>query len=340
MRNKTLTGLVLLMLIGTLVTVGWGNDGTTATVAVTDKLGRPLEIPVPVRRVVLLSLYELIPVLDLWDRVVGVNRWALDNKLLKRFSRIETIPAVGTGIEVNAEAVLACHPDLVITWSYRPEVVEFLARKGLRVLAVYPEHLDELYGVIELCGQLFDREKRAKEVRQLMDDLFTLIRSRVSQIPPEQRRRVLWLWQKPTRVTGRYGLQQDLLAMVGAVNPAQHVEMAHAEVSLEQILAWNPEVVFIWGHAGYGPETLTEGRQWQSVTAVKEGRIYKAPLADSWSPSTAVLALWMARKIYPEAFRDLDLAAEARKFHLDCFGIPLAEGIFEQDGGLMGTPNP
>ena len=117
--------------------------------------------------------------------------------------------------------------------------------------------------------------------------------------------------------------------MVGAVNQAATVEMPHAEVSLEQILAWNPEVIFIWGYATYGPEALLESSQWRTVAAVKEKRVYKAPLADTWSPSTGVLTLWMAQKIYPELFKDLDLGAEARKFHLECFGVPLAEGIFD-----------
>lgn len=329
MSEKIRKVLVLLLLSGVITAAGWCGTGGGATVTVTDKLGNRVEVPVPIKRAVLLSLYELMPVLDLWDNVVGLNRWAFNNTVLKRCPRLQTIPAVGTGIEVNAEAVLALHPDLVITWSYRPEVVEFLARKGLRVIAVYPESLDELYGVIELCGRLFGKEARAKAVRSRMDELFSLVQSRVSNIPPERRCKVLCLWQKPTRVTGRFGLQQDLIAMVGAVNPAQTVDRSHAEVSLEQILAWNPDVVFIWGHATYGPEALIESSQWQSVTAVKERRVYKAPLADTWSPSTGVLTLWMAQKVYPALFKDLDPGAEARKFHLDCFGVPLAEGIFE-----------
>ena len=329
MSEKIRKVLVLLLLSGVITAAGWCGTGGGATVTVTDKLGNRVEVPVPIKRAVLLSLYELMPVLDLWDNVVGLNRWAFNNTVLKRCPRRQTIPAVGTGIEVNAEAVLALHPDLVITWSYRPEVVEFLARKGLRVIAVYPESLDELYGVIELCGRLFGKEARAKAVLSRMDELFSLVQSRVSNIPPERRCKVLCLWQKPTRVTGRFGLQQDLIAMVGAVNPAQTVDRSHAEVSLEQILAWNPDVVFIWGHATYGPEALIESSQWQSVTAVKERRVYKAPLADTWSPSTGVLTLWMAQKVYPAMFKDLDPGAEARKFHLDCFGVPLAEGIFE-----------
>jgi iron complex transport system substrate-binding protein len=208
-------------------------------------------------------------------------------------------------------------------------VVEFLARKGLKVIAVYPESLEELYGVIEMCGQIFQRESRAKEVRSRMDGLFDLVKSKAAEIPPDRRRKALWLWQKPTRVTGRFGLQQDLMTMIGAVNPAQTFTMSHAEVSLEQILGWNPEVIFIWGHSSYGPEDLLGSPQWQTVKAVKDRRVYKAPLADTWSPSTAVLTLWMAQKTYPEYFRGIDLGEIARQCHQECFGVPLTDGIFD-----------
>lgn len=128
---------------------------------VMDKTGKEVEISPPVGRVILLSLYELIPVLDLWDRVVGINRWALDNELLKRHPQLAGIPAVGTGEAVNIEAVIALEPELVITWSYKPEVAEFLSRKGLKTLSVYPESLDELYRAIEMCGVIFHVEDRA-----------------------------------------------------------------------------------------------------------------------------------------------------------------------------------
>ncbi len=330
MRKKILTILLLLLIVEAMAVGGWCaplRDRTMVTV--TDKLGRRVEVPVPVQGTVFLSLYELIPVFGLWDRVLGLNRWAFDNTVLKRCPGLQGIPAVGTGMEVNAEAILALHPELVITWSYRPEVTEYLARKGLRVIAVYPESLEELYEVIEMCGRLFGKEERAKAVRSRMDELFSLVTLRVADIPPERRRKVLWLWQKPTRVTGRIGLQQDLITLIGAVNPAAGVENAHAEVSIERVLTWDPDVVFIWGHASYGTDHLVRSSQWQAVKAVKDGRVFKAPIIDSWSPSTGVLTLWMAQKTYPEAFQGIDLGEIARQFHQECFGVPLAGGIFE-----------
>ena len=329
MKRLTLGLALCISFIFTIMSMGWCASLEGRTVTVTDKLGNRVEIAVPVKRAVLLSLYELIPVFDVWDNVVGLNRWAFENAVLKLSPKLKSIPAVGTGMDVNAEAIMALHPDLVVTWSYQPEVVEYLKRKWLQVIAVYPDSLSELYDVFDMFGQLFQKESRAKAIRSRMEELFELISAAVSGIPPDKRRKVLTLWQKPTRVTCRFGLQQDLIKIIGAFNPAEVIEQTHAEVSLEQILAWNPDVIFIWGHAGYGPEDLLGSSQWQTVKAIKEGRVYKAPLVDTWSPSTGVLALWMAQKTYPECFKGIDVGEVARQFHMEAFGAPLQRGIFD-----------
>lgn len=298
---------------------------------VMDKTGKEVEISPPVGRVILLSLYELIPVLDLWDRVVGINRWALDNELLKRHPQLAGIPAVGTGEAVNIEAVIALEPELVITWSYKPEVAEFLSRKGLKTLSVYPESLDELYRAIEMCGVIFHVEDRAREVERLMKEMFESVRSKVSAIPEEARRRVLWIWQKPTRVSGSIGIQHELIVMTGGINPASHLHSKHPEVSPEWILMWDPEVIFIWGNARYGPESILNNPQWKTVRAVKDRKVYKAPSWSTWSPSIGLLALWMAMKTYPEVFDPASQLKGARQYHQACFGIPLDEAVFHEE---------
>ena len=46
-------------------------------------------------------------------------------------------------------------PDVVVTWTFKPELVKFMEERGLRVIAIYPESLAELYDVMRLHGRLF-----------------------------------------------------------------------------------------------------------------------------------------------------------------------------------------
>ena len=71
---------------------------------------------------------------------------------------------------------------------------------------------------------------------------------------------------------------------------------------MESIVSWDPDVIFIWGSARYGPEELLSGSQWKSIKAVRDGKVFKAPDLTTWSPTICSLALWMAWKTYPEYF--------------------------------------
>ncbi|ABK16193.1 ABC transporter substrate-binding protein [Syntrophobacter fumaroxidans] len=291
-----------------------------------DAAGKDVEIALPVRRVVFLSLYDLIPVFGIWDRAAGINRWAFDSAVLKGFPELKACTSVGTGDSVNVETLLSLHPDLVITWSYKPEVTAFLVERGLKVISVWPESLRELYQVIDLYGRIFQKEDRAREVRSLMENSLAATASKVSKVAPEKRPKVLWVWTKPTTVSGGIGLQQDLIRLIGAVNPAEHIPSKQADVSLEWIVAWDPDVIFIWGSARYGPGDLASNRQWKSVKAVRNGRVYKAPALSTWSPAVSTLALWMAYKAHPGCFDSREALEAIREFHMKCFGVPL-EGL-------------
>ena len=297
-------------------------QGGANPLVVKDKLGREVEVAVPVKRAVFISLYEFIPALDLWNRTVGINRWAFKNTLLQRFEQLKRIPSVGTGGDINIEVIKALEPDLVIVWIYKPEVVKFMEKRGLTVIAVYPESLEELFEDVRLCSKLFSKERKAEKVLSLMEEIFNLLRSRVSRIPKEKRRKVLWLWGKPTTVNGGIGVQHDVIKLIGATNPAHEIKVKNVDVSLERIVMWNPDVIFIWGSAKYGPQDLIKSSRWAAVKAAKEGRIYKAPYWSTWSPRLALIALWMAKKTYPEIFGDVCLQCLADRFYRKAFGIP------------------
>ena len=294
------------------------------TITYKDKLGRTVSVPLPVRRAVFFQTYELIPVLGIWDKVVGIGRYAYANDLMKASKPdIEkTIPSAGSGIDVNMEALLKLKPDIVITWTSRPEQVRFIEEKGLLVITVYPDSLSELYGVMEFHGKVFEKDKEIKRAIADMNGIFGTIKKRVSKIPAARRQKVLWLGSRPNSVACRIGVTNDILNMIGGINPAASIEQRNADVSLERIIEWNPDVIFIWGNAKYNTGDILSNPQWRSISAVRSRRVYKAPEWSTWSPRLAPIALWMAMKTYPQQFRDINFDAAADVFYRKVFGIP------------------
>ncbi|MCX7794825.1 MAG: hypothetical protein N2257_10560 [Thermodesulfovibrionales bacterium] len=75
-----------------------------ATITYVDKMGRSVEIPIPAKRAIFFQTYEILPVLDIWDRVVGIGTFAYDNDLMKAVKPdIKKIPSAGSGTDVNIE---------------------------------------------------------------------------------------------------------------------------------------------------------------------------------------------------------------------------------------------
>ena len=128
---------------------------------------------------------------------------------------------------------------------------------------------------------------------------------------------------------GRYWL-----SAIGAENVALEIDKAISPVSLEQIYAWDPDVIFLNSFSAFTAEdilnsTAIEGQDWSQLTAVKNGRVYKLPLGVYyWFPpcSDSPLALqWMAQKLYPELFEDLDIDQEIRDYYKNFYGIELTD---------------
>ncbi len=255
-----------------------------SSINLTDKLNRKISINIPVNRAVIVITYELIPALNLWEQVVGVSRWAEEEcglyKAIVKENPSFRRPLVGGGMDINVEAVLKLKPDVVITWTYVPDTIRFLESKGIKVIGIWPENLTELYKDIRLHGMLFGKEKRAEEVIKEMEKMLNFIRNRVSKISLEKRKKVIHVVSTPTRVSGKLVITNDIIKIAGAINIAEEINKNYMDVSVEKIVQWNPDVIFIWGSARYDESWFYNNSQFRFIKAVKKRQIYKLP---KWS---------------------------------------------------------
>ncbi len=324
---KRYLGLVLILLP---LIVSEIKDSSAETLTLTDKLGRRISLSVPVKRGVLLQTYEFIPALGLWERVVGVSRHAEEEcdifRVALRKDSIQRRPAkVGSGTDINVESLLAHKPEVIITWSFYPQHVQFLERKGFTVIAIFPNDIEKLYSVTRLHGKIFGKEKRAEEVIAEMEKIFQLIKERVAKIPKQRRVKAIYVMGTPTRVACGESLPNSVLELTGAINPASELKTNYSDVPLERIIQWNPDVIFIWGFAKYDEKALYENPQWRMVKAVQNKRVYKLPHMSTWSPRLAVIALIMAEKLYPEYFKDIDVTKTIDDFYKRVFNLSIDE---------------
>jgi iron complex transport system substrate-binding protein len=320
LKRRNITIFCILSALVLVIAAGAGAE----TVTYTDKLGRVVTVSIPVNRAVIFQTYELIPALGIWDKIVGIGRYAYTNDLMVAVKPdiASAIPSAGNGVDVNTEALMKLKPDVVLTWISQPEAVRFMEQKGLTVIGVSPEGLTELYDVMRLHGMLFGKEQRVESIIKKMEEVFALVKERVSEVPAQGRKKIIWIFGKQTQVAGRASLASTLIELMGGINPALSIPQSSSDISMEQIVAWNPDVIFIWGHAGYSAQDILDSPQWRRIRAVREGRVYKAPRWSNWSPRIAPVVLWMAMKTYPDSFRNVDLERSFDDFYHEVYGIP------------------
>jgi iron complex transport system substrate-binding protein len=250
------------------------------------------------------------------------------------------------GEAINYETIAAARPQVVIirvgdcTIGNSPDViartVDVFGAMGLPVFVLRSpadfrgRGLDTLRDEIEALGRLFGREGEASTLAEELTTTETMVQSRVRGVPQLSRPRVLYLGlASGARASGgaAYVWGTDtteswmIERMVGARN-AYRGPGARVLLNAEQILALDPDVIFLPTAAGYHPpQELAEAPYFahlQRLRAVRERRVYALP----WSPLNCARRLEypldlliMAKGTYPDRFRDIAVHDWALAFY-------------------------
>lgn len=102
-------------------------------------------------------------------------------------------------------------------------------------------------------------------------------------------------------------------------------------VNLEQVAAWNPDIILVVHYSADSREAVAKlqaDARWQALKAVKEGKIYGfAGDFFSWDqpdPRWILGVTWLAGKLHPERFPDLDMQQEVTEFFAAMYGMDAA----------------
>ncbi|MEM4474811.1 MAG: ABC transporter substrate-binding protein [Fervidicoccaceae archaeon] len=140
-------------------------------VQLVDSLGRSVVIVNEPKRIVSIapSTTEILFAIGAGEKVVGVDRFSNYPPDVVELARAGKIQYVGDFINPSIETILKLRPDLVVgTGGVQARHIEALASRGLTVLALDAENLEELYRCILLLGVATGESERA---RALVEEL-------------------------------------------------------------------------------------------------------------------------------------------------------------------------
>ena len=336
--------LVLVLLAGCAPAATVENTRT-----VIDHDGVSVTIPEKVERIVVCDILPLPSVLavffDSAEKIVGMSDTSMSaakNGLLGELypEILDAETNFIDGSTVNAEELMKLQPDVVFYNASRKELGEQLRKAGFPAVAISVNKWD--YDCIEtlnqwaaLLGEIFPENDRREAVAAYSGKIYNLVQDRVREIP--ERKQVLFLYQYSEAnllTSGQKFFGQWWADAIGAENVAQELSTDNSvSVNMEQVYAWNPEIVFITNFTTAGPDDLYENTvgvyDWSGIQAVQERQVYKMPLGmyRSYTPGadTPVTLLWMAKTAYPELFADIDILAETKAYYSEVFGVELTD---------------
>lgn len=239
--------------------------------------------------------------------------------------------------DAGAEEIAAAQPDLVIMKSTNAEKLGASVEKvNIPVLYLDFETAEQYQRDLTTLGQLFQNPAQAEKVAAFYLNKVNGITSALSGLTAEQKPRTLLLYYSDKQGTISFnvppmGWMQTYLIQTAGGTPVwedANPGSGWTTVNMEQIAAWNPDVVFLVSYFVPVNDVVAKLKadpQWQQLDAVKNNKLYGfATDVYSWDqpdPRWALGLTWVAGKLHPDLFPGLDMIAEARAFYRELYGM-------------------
>jgi iron complex transport system substrate-binding protein len=316
-----------------------GAAAQEATRKVTDSAGRSVEIPARVTRVLAagppasILIYTLAP-----EKMVGWVRAPRQAEKELLAESVHELPEygrlTGRGGTANIENVLRFKPDFIIdvgsvgpTYVSLADNVQEQTRIPYLLLDGTLSKTPEIY---RLLGKWLGAEEQAEKLARYADETLNALAERIAAVPEAERPRVYYARGVDGLETGLGGsINMEALERMGAVNVAAAAGKGGiTKVSVEQVLAWNPETILVLDPAFY--RSVQSDPLWASVKAVRERRIYLAPsLPYGWfdappGVNRLIGIRWLASVLYPQRFPE-SLPDTTRQFYKLFYHVDLTE---------------
>ncbi len=236
----------------------------------TDDSGRSLRLARPAERIVALAphITEVLYSAGAGEKIVGTVDYSDYPPAARQ------IPRVGGYSRIDLEAVLALQPDLVIAWESGNNMaqVEKLRKLGIAVYISQPNNLSDVARQIERYGQLAGSEAIARPVAQDFRQRLAALQAAYQDKPKV--RTFYQIWKTPLMTVGKTQIISDAIRLCGGENIFGSLPAMAPRVSLEAVVAANPEAIIATGKGGIRPQWLDDWSKWSAMTAVVRDNLF------------------------------------------------------------------
>jgi iron complex transport system substrate-binding protein len=241
-------------------------------IVVTDVDGTSIRLAAPARRIVSLTphITELLFAAGAGDRMVGTAQYS------DYPPAASSLPRVG-GHALDLEAIVALKPDLVLGWKSGNAAasVARLRALGLTVHLSEPGRIEDIAGELERIGLLAGTGAAADAAAKAFRERYAKLAARYSRRPPVT---VFYqIWKQPLMTVNGKQIISDAIRLCGGRNVFEQLPVLAPTVTVEAVIAVNPEVIVASGMGESRPEWLDDWRRWTTLKAVVRDNLYFVP---------------------------------------------------------------
>jgi len=264
---------------------------------VTDDLGRTVNIPTNVTRVVSLApnLTESIFAVGGGDRLVGVTTFCNYPEQAKEIAKI------GDTMNPNMESIVALKPDIVFV-STASQIENFTKTLETNGIAVYVTNPTSLDAVVKNLLQLAEILGTNETAGQTASDLKRRIGAIREKVKDEKSVRVFVQFSnEPIFTMGKESFVNEVISLAGGESVTKDVESAFPKISKETASTYNPDVIIL----SESDDNKEPNDAFKNSPAVKNKRIYKvnADLLSRPGPRLVDALEQIAKDLHPEKFK-------------------------------------
>jgi len=362
--EKKIKVIILLLVVLVVAGVATHMFLTPSTVEtqgsknVSDMINRSVEIPASVGNIVATSppmttvLYMIAP-----DKLKAVNFQWTDAELKYVPSQYQNYPVIGGWYgtqDGSYEEFIAAEPDIVIESIDEggdgdlSTVNERQTKFGkIPVIAVNDTtNVEKIGESILFMGEVVGAQDKANQLNDFNNRYLDIVHNKASKLSDSDRKTVYY-------AQGDDGLQTNpshsthgqLIDLVGGKNVADSVAQGNTtsgvQVSMEQVISWNPEKIITNDPEFYAG--VYNDSNWGKIDAVKNHEVYLSPQSPfKWfdRPVGANMIIgvpWTAKVLYPEDYGDINMVDATKEFYSNFYHIDLSDSDAKQillDSGL------
>ena len=281
----------------------------------TDMAGRTVLVPDSINRVYVdhhggFMLYAIDPQITI-NQAVKVNRFSRPY-ILESYAKLPYIDG-------SVEEIVKAKPDIIIACNEindnSIDNANKLAEKTSIPVFLVDMNMLNYRKTFKVLGDLLNRKKQTSFMGEFVHRYLDEIHTQAARIPDSLKVKVYYAEGEQGLATDPSGSKHSqIIDFVGAQNVAQ-VDIISgkgmSQVSMEQILLWDPDKILCWTVKGKQMGTyeyILQDEVWKTTRAVKNNEVYQIPfLPYGWfdrPPGTNRIlgTIWTAHLLYPDIF--------------------------------------